>query len=157
MTKAERKWRAEREKERRAMGLCPSDNEKINLSKLETYEEWERTNSTYFVWDFHSMNLKGISTPNKKRLNRRKYINEARNQWCERDVSYLWEFYLTWAMLWMTSHIDSNSNPSLEAVGAAKVVKIALKLKEFKEKREAGKLDYTAEELYEYLKEIMEA
>ena len=45
MTKEERKWRAERKRERRAMGLFPSDDININLSRLETYKEWEQTNS----------------------------------------------------------------------------------------------------------------
>ena len=158
MTKAERKWRADREKELKAMGLRLSGNERINLSKLETYEEWERNNSTYFCCDIHGIRQRGIFKPNKKRLNRKKFINEARNQWCERDASYMWDFYLTWSMLWMTSYFDNNLKPSPESIGAVKVFKIAQRLKEFAdEKKESGETEYSFKEVYERLKDIVEA
>ena len=158
MTKAERKWRAERERERRAMGLFPSDDISINLSRLETYKEWEQTNSAYFIWDNYRETLSKNFRPKKKKLIRRNFINEARNLWFEREASYMWDFYLTWAMLWMTSYFDNSLKPSTESIGAVKVFKIAQRLKEFAdEKKESGETKYTFKEVYESLKDIMEA
>jgi len=105
------------------------------------------------------MQAKGLLPPNKKRLNRKKFIKEALDQWEKRDTACLvWEFYIMRAMIWMTSYLDNRGNPSPEAVGVAKVYKIALRLKEFEEeKRKSDNPDYTVGEMYENLKDIMEA
>ena len=106
-----------------------------------------------------SLQAKGILPPNKKKLNRKKFIDEAREEWEKRDLGcILWDFYIQQALIWMTSYTDMNLRPSPQAVGAAKVYKIALKLKEFEEeKRELGETKYKFKELYESLKDIMEA
>lgn len=105
------------------------------------------------------LQAKGLLTPNKKRLNRKKFIDEAMKQWQERDINcFKWEFYIMRALVWMTSYTDNRGNISLEAVGAAKVFKIALRFKEFEEEiQKSGQSDYTVGELYESVKEIMEA
>ena len=105
------------------------------------------------------LQAKGLLPPDKKRLNRKRFIDEAREQWEKRDLScILWDYYIQQALVWMTSYTDMNLRPSQQAVGAAKVYKIALKLKEFEEeKRELGETKYKFKEVYERLKDIMEA
>lgn len=105
------------------------------------------------------LQAKGILPPNKKRLNRKKFIDEAMKQWQERDrTCFKWEFYIMRALVWMTSYTDNRGNISPEAVGAAKVYKIALKLKEFEEeKKKSGETEYKLKEVYDSLKDIMEA
>ena len=106
-----------------------------------------------------SLQTKGILPPDKKRLNRKKFIDEAREEWEKRDLGcILWDFYIQQALIWMTSYTDMNLRPSPQAVGAAKVYKIALRFKEFEdEKKRLGETKYTVGELYESVKEIMEA
>ena len=106
-----------------------------------------------------SLQAKGLLPPNKKKLNRKKFIDEAREQWEKRDLGcLLWDFYIQQALIWMTSYTDMNLRPSPQAVGAAKVYKIALRFKEFEdEKKRLGETKYKIKELYESLKDIMEA
>lgn len=106
-----------------------------------------------------SLQAKGLLPPDKKKLNRKKFIDEAREQWEKRDrTCFNWEFYIMRALVWMTSYTDNRGNSSLEAVGAAKVYKIALRFKEFEdEKQRLGETKYKFKELYESVKEIMEA
>lgn len=106
-----------------------------------------------------SLQARGILPPDKKKLNRKKFINEAREQWEKRDLGcILWDYYIQQALVWMTSYTDMNLRPSPQAVGAAKVYKIALRFKEFEdEKKRLGETKYKFKELYESLKDIMEA
>lgn len=106
-----------------------------------------------------SLQAKGLLPPNKKKLNRKKFIDEAREQWEKRDLGcLLWDFYIQQALIWMTSYTDMNLRLSPQAVGAAKVYKIALRFKEFEdEKKRLGETKYKIKELYESLKDIMEA
>ena len=106
-----------------------------------------------------SLQTKGLLPPNKKKLNRKKFIDETREQWLKRDrTCFKWEFYIMRALVWMTSYTDNRGNISPEAVGAAKVYKIALRFKEFEEEiQKSGQSAYTVGELYESVKEIMEA
>ncbi len=49
-----------------------------------------------------------------------------------------------------------NLNPTPEAVGVAKLLKAAMKLKEFQDKiKSEGREDYTITEEYEYIKEVL--
>ena len=58
----------------------------------------------------------------------------------------------------MTGTERRTMRSSLEAVGAAKVIKIALRLREFSKKLEAeGRDTYKIVEKYEYIKDILEA
>ena len=106
-----------------------------------------------------NLQAKGFLPLNKKKLNRKKFIDEAREEWEKRDLGCtLWDYYIEQALVWMTSYTDMNLRPSPQAVGAAKVYKIALRFKEFEdEKRRLGETKYKFNELYERLKEIMEA
>lgn len=101
---------------------------------------------------------KGILPPDKPRLNRKKFISEAKTEWNERDTACrIWDVYLTHAATFMMHHGDIGKI-SPEAVGAAKVLKIAMRLREFDlELKKAGRDKFTFDELYEYIKDIMDA
>lgn len=103
------------------------------------------------------MQEKGILPPDKKRLNRRKFIEEVRDEWNAKDQDcYIWDFYLMRAVSYMMSQTDKRLNPSPEAVGVAKLLKAAMKLKEFRDKiKSEGREDYTITEEYEYIKEVL--
>lgn len=57
----------------------------------------------------------------------------------------------------MMGRVDHKGNVHPEAVGAAKVLQVAMKMQEFTAKlKEEGRDRYTTGELYEYLKETLE-
>ena len=102
----------------------------------------------------------GVLPPDKPKLNRKKFIEEAMNEWNSRDKDvFVWELYLAEAFSLMLGHVEKNSlRASLEAVGAAKVLKIALRLREFSKKLQGeGRDKYTAGEKYEFVKDIIDA
>lgn len=100
----------------------------------------------------------GILPPDKKRLNRKKFIDEAISEWNKRDKGLLDDVYLIKAIGIMTGHVGRRLNPTLEAVGAAKVVRLAMRLKQFEEEMKAeGKEQYSIGEMHEYIKDILEA
>lgn len=106
------------------------------------------------------MQEKGILPPDKPKLNRKKYIEEARADWNGRDGGcYVWDACLMEAMGIMLSHKERNgSRVSPEAVGVAKVLKMALRLRQFHEKlKEEGKDRYKVSEKYEYIRDILDA
>lgn len=102
---------------------------------------------------------KGILPPDKPRLNRKKYVEEAMQEWNSRDDScHIWDFYLMRAVNMMLGKFDRNFRTSPEAVGAAKCLKIALRLKEFSDKLSAeGKKEYTLKEQLDFIKDIFDA
>ena len=79
------------------------------------------------------------------------------SEWNDRDSDcYIWNFYLMRAVGYMTTQVGRNLNPTPEAVGVAKVLKAAMKLKEFQDKiKSEGREDYTITEEYEYIKEVL--
>ena len=82
------------------------------------------------------------------------------NEWNSRDKDvFVWELYLAEAFSLMLGHVEKRSlRTSLEAVGAAKVLKIALRLREFSKKLQGeGRDKYTAGEKYEFVKDIIDA
>lgn len=101
----------------------------------------------------------GILPPDKPRLNREKFIKEAAREWDGRDMECMvWDIYLTRAVSWMTGHVERNGRRSLQAVGAAKILKIALRPKRFShELKEKGQEEYKINEEYEYIRDIMDA
>lgn len=100
----------------------------------------------------------GILPPAKKPLNRKKFIEQARQSWNGRERSLIWDIYLMRAASEMMGKTDSKGNVHPEAVGAAKVLMLAVRLQEFNAKlEEAGRSSYKVGELYEYVKEIFEA
>ena len=101
----------------------------------------------------------GLLPPDKPRLNRKKYIKEAVQEWDDRDRNcFFWDFYLRDAIAIMLGKTDRNFRTSLEAVGVAKCLKIAIQLKEFDEKLEAeGRTQYKMGEQLDSIKDILDA
>ena len=102
---------------------------------------------------------KGIIPPDKPKLNRKKFIEEALDEWNARDAGCMvWDLYLMKALGYMLAHQEKGGRASAEAVGAAKVLKLAIRIREFSKKLEAkGEDTYKIVDLYEYVKEILEA
>lgn len=88
-----------------------------------------------------------------------RYIEEARAQWIGRDNACgIWEFYLWKALMVMLNHKDRNMRASPESVGAAKVLKLAIRMQKLDAELKAeGRKEYTTGEVYDYIKDILEA
>lgn len=101
----------------------------------------------------------GFLSPDKPRLNRKKFIEEARAEWHARDFGmYAEGRYLAEAFGIMMCHSRKSSSPSLEAVGAAKVLKLAIRLQQFsKMLEERGDTKYKVSEKYDYIQDILDA
>lgn len=99
----------------------------------------------------------GFLPPDKPRLNRQKFIDEVEAEWNGRDRECLiWDVYLMQAMSYMVGHMEKGLRLSREAVGAAKVLKIAMMLREFAEDLKAkGENQYKLIDQYNYIKDIM--
>lgn len=107
------------------------------------------------------MQDKGILPPDKPKLNRKKFIEEARQEWNEKDKDfYAWEVHLYEAISIMLSHTERgmSTRVSPEAVGVAKCLKLAIRLREFHQMvRDRGDTQYKLIEQYEYIKDILDA
>lgn len=99
---------------------------------------------------------KGIVSPPKPPLNRKKFIEETRKIYNESDKDFDIYIFILSAISYMMGHYDSKFKLSLEAVGAAKVLRVALKLKEFHDqlKRE-GKTKYNVIDEYKCIEDIL--
>lgn len=107
------------------------------------------------------LQTEGTIPPDKPRLNRKKFINDTIAEWNNRDKSMFgWELYLIEAFGYVMAKTEKNSinRPSPEAVGAAKVLKLALRLREFSKKlQEEDRDKYTAQERFDYVEDILDA
>lgn len=105
------------------------------------------------------MQEKGIIPPDKPKLNRRRYIDQAVQEWNGRDRDFrAWELYLYEAIGIMIGKRDRNFRLTQEAVGAAKCLKLAVRLKEFSDRlRAEGRKEHTLGEETEYIKDILDA
>ena len=106
------------------------------------------------------MQERGSLPPDKPRLNREKYIEEAVEEWSRRSGDCMVrDIYLSRAVSWMIGHVERRGlRRSLEAVGAAKVLKIAVRLERYsRELKEKGQTKYALQEEYEYIKDIIDA
>ena len=101
----------------------------------------------------------GVLPPDKPKLNRKKFVEEAQAEWNNRDKEcFMWEMYLMQAMSYMLGHVEKGGRVSPEAVGAAKVLKVAMKLREFSEEMKAkGEHEYKVIDQYNYIKDILDA
>lgn len=102
----------------------------------------------------------GILPPDKPKLNRKKFIEEARTEWNGRSNDcYIWEHYLMEAISYILCQREGvSSRASLEAVGVAKVLKLAMRLREFSEELKAkGEHEYKLADQYNYIKDILDA
>lgn len=102
---------------------------------------------------------KGVVPPDKPRLNRKKFVEEAMQEWNGRDKEYYgWDFFLYKAISIMLGATDRNFRVTQEAVGVAKCLKLAIRLREFQEKIKAeGRETYTIKEQLDYIKDILDA
>lgn len=103
---------------------------------------------------------KGVLPPDKPKLNRKKFIEEAKAEWSDREQGcVVWDIYLMEAISFMLGHFDQKDlRLSREAVGAAKVLKLAIRLREFsKDLQEKGEHEYKLADEYDYIKDIFKA
>lgn len=100
---------------------------------------------------------KGIIPQVKERLNRKKFIEEARDNYNNRDKDCLvYDLYMMEAISIMLGHVDHNLKVTLEAVGVAKVLLLTIRLKEFNDMlKKENRTTYTYGEQYEYIKDII--
>lgn len=106
------------------------------------------------------LQAEGVLPPDKKKLNRKKFVEEARQEWNSRNRDcYVWETYLMDAVGIMLGRVERKTlRVSPEAVGVAKCLKLAVRLQEFYETVKArGDTTYTLKEQYDYIKDIIEA
>lgn len=62
------------------------------------------------------------------------------------------------AVAYMLAQTEERGRVSPEAVGAAKVLKVAIRLKQFEEElKEKGEKDYKITDQYSYIRDILEA
>ncbi len=102
---------------------------------------------------------KGIIPQDKPRLNRKKFVDEAMEEWNNRPQCYMWEIYLIKAFGFIMAKTEGRSlRVSQEAVGAAKVLKLAIRLYQFHMKlKEEGRTEYKLIEQLEYIRDILDA
>lgn len=129
------------------------------VRKFLQYDEGDRTKQARAELK-KRMQDKGVLPPDKPKLNRKKFIDEAREEWNGRSSDcFIWEHYLMDAISYMLCQREGmSSRASLEAVGAAKVLKLAIRLREFSEEvREKGEHEYKLVDQYNYIKDILDA
>ena len=104
------------------------------------------------------MQEKGILPPDKPRLNRKKFIEESQAEYNGEKDWYTRDVYLHRALSYMLTHTGNGMkmNPTLEAVGAAKVLKIAVELRHLHEGLKAEGKTVTLGEEFETAKKIMD-
>lgn len=107
------------------------------------------------------LQAEGTIPPDKPKLNRKKFIEEAKEEWTNRKREvFTWEIYLFEALCYVMAKKEkgSKASPSLEAVGAAKVLKIALRLREHSEKlQKEGRTGCSLKERFDMVDDILDA
>ena len=104
------------------------------------------------------LRAEGVLPPTKKPLNRKRFCEEA--EALLTDMNFIVDGpYIVWAIMEMLGHTGGmGTGRSPEAVGAAKVVKLAVARREFeKERREKGDGQFTLGELIEVTGDIYKA
>lgn len=96
----------------------------------------------------------GVIPPKKKPLNRKRFIQEARDEYNTMDIGLTAYPCMLKAIGWtMTDY-----HPTLESVGVAKMLKVACEIARFHDLlKQEGRTEYTADELYERIQHILEA
>ena len=107
------------------------------------------------------LQAEGTIPPDKPKLNRKKFIEEAKEEWTNRKREvFTWELYLFEALCYVMAKKEkgSKASPSLEAVGAAKVLKIALRLREHSETlQKEGRTGCSLKERFDMVDDILDA
>ena len=105
----------------------------------------------------------GMIPPDKPKLNRKKYVEEAWKEWNDRDRGryrecLVCDMYIYEAFAIMIGAVDRNMRVSQEAVGVAKTLKLAIRLREFHEKiYSEGRTEYTLKEQMDFIMDILKA
>lgn len=104
------------------------------------------------------MREKGLLPAKKKPLDRTKFIAEAKTIFLENN-QYEFALYVNWALAEMMGHKSKpRFTPSLEAVGAAKVIHLAKRRMDFEaEQRAQGRTEWTVGEMAAAVMDIYEA
>lgn len=101
----------------------------------------------------------GVLPPPKKRLDRKKYIEQAWEEYSAQDTSPCYDAYaylLKAISMMATHHNRDNLNPSPEAIGAAKVLKLATAIRAFEEGVAArGESKYKTADMMDAIRPIM--
>lgn len=126
---------------------------------MAKYKRMTKKEKEYNAKFKKEMQKKGIIPPDKKKLNRKKYVQEALDEWNSKDKEfYAWDVYLLKAISIMLGKVDRNLRVTQEAVGVAKCLKLAIRLKEFSDKiKSDGRETYTLEEQINYINDILDA
>jgi len=102
---------------------------------------------------------KGLLPEKKKPLNRKRFIEEARDMLRTDGAEYGFTLYLYWALGEMMGHANGPGFlPDLEAVGAAKVIHLAKRRMDFEAAQKAqGKEQWTVGEMCEAVMDVYKA
>lgn len=104
------------------------------------------------------MQEKGIIPPDKPKMNRKKFVESAKEQWRSQGSIYDLLAFLPDAMGLVLNDKDRNGRVTMEAVGVARMMKLAVRLREFYEKlKEEGRTTYKLEEQFDYIEDILRA
>lgn len=90
----------------------------------------------------------GLLPQPKQRLERKKFIDEAVEEWTSKEYNSLQNHFLAMAACYMTCHTERGTlRPSLEAVGAAKVLKIALLMQQYEKECDKQNKPWSSKEI----------
>ena len=126
--------------------------------KKRTYKKLTKKDKEWNKQFKEDMITKGFREPDKKPLNRKKFIEETKELWEKRDTGYLYYIHFFTAVSYMIGKREGhNLRFSPEAVGVAKVLRIILRLADFhKGLKDRGETQYKIGDEYEYVKDIIE-
>ena len=126
--------------------------------KKRTYKKLTKKDKEWNKQFKEDMIKKGFRDPDKKPLNRKKFIEETKELWEKKDTGYLYYIHFLTAVSYMIGKREGhNLRFSPEAVGVAKVLRIILRLADFhKELKDRGETQYKVMDEYECVKDIIE-
>lgn len=101
----------------------------------------------------------GIIPPDKQKLNRKKFVEETIQEWDNLDEDlFVMNAYLRESIAIMLHVKDRQGRISPEAVGVAKCMKLAIRLKAFSDKLKSEHRSlYSVTEQYDFIKDILDA
>lgn len=133
--------------ERREWDSMPEKNRKLTQRQKDSNRKIKK-----------KLQEQGTIPADKENLNRKKFVDDVIAEWRERDYSEKWDSYLSEAAFIVSAKINRSYRISPEAVGAAKVLKMALMIKEFEDRMKAeGREKYSYQEKMNYLWDVFQA
>ena len=104
------------------------------------------------------MQEKGVIPPDKPKMNRKKFVESAEEEWNSQKDMYGLMAFLPEALGLVLHDKDRNGRVTLEAVGVARMMKLAVRLRTFYEElKKEGRTTYKVKEQYEYIEDILKA